>query len=55
MIEQLYRTHWISGELPKSKRERLAEKASRAPELVVIHPLNSAWTATDAAAPGIFW
>ena len=42
-IEQLYRTHWVSGELSKAKRERLAEKASRAPELVVIQPLNDAW------------
>src|ERR1700726_45342 len=37
-IEQLYRTHWLSGELSKKKRERVAEKASRAPELVVILP-----------------
>jgi hypothetical protein len=42
-IDRLYRTHWISGELSKSKRERLAEKASRAPELVVIQPLNDEW------------
>ena len=39
-IEKLYRTHWISGELSEKKRERLVEKASRAPELVVIQPLN---------------
>jgi hypothetical protein len=43
-IEQLYRTHWLSGELSERKRQRLAEKASRTPELVVIHPLNSLWT-----------
>ena len=42
-IERLYRTHWISGELSEGKRERLAAKASRAPELVVIQPLNDAW------------
>jgi hypothetical protein len=42
-IEKLYRTHWVSGELSEKKRERLAEKASRAPELVVIQPLNDAW------------
>ena len=39
-IEKLYRTHWISGELSEKKREHLVEKASRAPELVVIQPLN---------------
>ena len=33
-IERLYRTHWVSGELSKRKRERLAEKVSRAPEPV---------------------
>jgi hypothetical protein len=42
-VEQLYRTHWVSGELSEKKREHLAEKASRAPELVVILPLNNEW------------
>jgi hypothetical protein len=31
-IERLYRTHWLSSELSQRKRERLAEKASCAPE-----------------------
>jgi hypothetical protein len=39
-IEASYRTHWVSAELSEKKRERLAETASRAPELVVIQPLN---------------
>lgn len=43
-VERLYRTHWLSGEVSHRKQERLAEKASRAPELVVIRPLNAAWT-----------
>ena len=42
-IEQAYRTHWVSGALSKAQRERLTEKASRAPELVVVSPLNNAW------------
>jgi len=42
-IEKLYRTHWVSGELSVKKRERLAQKASRVPELVVIQPLNDEW------------
>jgi hypothetical protein len=42
-IELLYRTHWVSPELSKAKRERLAEKANRPPELVVIQPLNDTW------------
>ena len=40
-IERLYRTHWLSGELTPAKRERLVEKASRAPELVVVEPLKA--------------
>jgi hypothetical protein len=39
-IERDYRTHWVSPKLSDKKRERLAEKASREPELVVIVPLN---------------
>jgi hypothetical protein len=42
-IEKLYRTHWISGELSQKKQERLAERASRALELLVIQPLNDNW------------
>jgi hypothetical protein len=43
-VEAMYRTHWVSQQLSEKKRERLAEKASRAPDLVVIQPLNSEWT-----------
>ena len=42
-IEASYRTHWVSPELSEAKRERLAEKASRGPELVVVQPLNTEW------------
>jgi hypothetical protein len=42
-VERFYRTHWMSPELSEKKRERLAEKASRAPELVVVQPLNKEW------------
>jgi len=51
-IERLYRTHWVSPELSEKKRERLAEKASRAPELVVIQPLNDAWTCHRCGGTG---
>jgi hypothetical protein len=37
-IEQLYRTHWISGELSKRKRERLAGRVL----LVEPHALTEA-------------
>jgi hypothetical protein len=42
-IEASYRTHWVSPELSEKKRERLAEKASHAPELVAVQPLNADW------------
>ncbi len=51
-IEALYRTHWVSQELSEKKRERLAEKASRAPDLVVIQPLNSGWTCHRCGGTG---
>ena len=42
-VEASYRTHWVSPELSEKKRERIAEKASRAPELVVVQPVNKEW------------
>jgi hypothetical protein len=51
-IEKLYRTHWISRGLSENKRERLAEKASRAPELVVIAPLKDSWTCHRCGGTG---
>lgn len=41
--EQAYRTHWISPELSKRKRERLTEQQSRPPDLVVI-AATKPWT-----------
>ncbi len=37
-IERAYRTHWVSPDLSDRKRQRLAERASRPPDLVVIWP-----------------
>jgi hypothetical protein len=51
-IERLYRTHWVSNALSEKKRERLAEKASKAPELVVVQPLNSDWTCHRCGGTG---
>lgn len=42
-LERSYRTHWISSALPEKKRERLVEKANRAPDLVAIQPVNREW------------
>jgi hypothetical protein len=51
-IERLYRTHWVSSALSERKRERLIEKASRAPDLVVIQPLNTEWTCHRCGGTG---
>jgi hypothetical protein len=53
-IEQLYRTHWVSPSLSTAQRHRLAKKASQAPELVVIQPLNAAWTCHRCGGTGDF-
>lgn len=42
-IERAYRTHWVSPDLSERKRQRLAERASRPPDLVVIWPRKD-WT-----------
>ena len=51
-IERFYRTHWVSPKLPERKRERLREKASRPPELVVIQPLNREWACHRCGGTG---
>ena len=50
-IEEAYRTHWISPRLSEAKRRRLAETASRAPELVVINATRD-WSCTKCAGAG---
>ena len=42
-VERQYCTHWVSPELSDKRRQKLAEKANRAPELVVVQPLNPEW------------
>ena len=51
-IETSYRTHWVSPELSEKKRERLTERTSRAPELVVVQPLNAEWKCHRCGATG---
>jgi hypothetical protein len=51
-IEEHYRTHWVSPELSEKKRERLAEKQSRAPELVVVLPLKAEWKCHRCSGSG---
>jgi hypothetical protein len=49
--ERSFRTHWVSPELSQRKRERLAERQSRPPDLVVISPLKD-WTCTACGSDG---
>jgi hypothetical protein len=49
--EQAYRTHWFSPELSARERDRLVERQSRPPELVVISSVKP-WTC--AACGGEF-
>jgi hypothetical protein len=51
-IERLYRTHWVSPKLSERKREKLKEKASKPPELVVIQPLNTEWACHRCGSRG---
>ena len=50
-IERGYRTHWVSPELAADGWERLTERQSRPPELVVIAPLKD-WTCTACGGTG---
>lgn len=50
-IEKTYRTHWVSPALSAAKRQRLAEKQSRPPELVVINAVGD-WSCTECAGTG---
>ena len=40
VVETACRTHWISPELSEARRDRLTERQSRPPDLVVIEPVK---------------
>jgi hypothetical protein len=50
-IEKAYRTHWVSPALSEAKRQRLAEKQSRPPDLVVINAVND-WSCAECGGTG---
>jgi hypothetical protein len=50
-IELAYRTHWVSPEISEVGRHRLAERQSKAPDLVVIDALRD-WTCTECSGSG---
>jgi len=51
VIERVYRTHWVSPELSAAKRQRLNDRESRPPDLVVIQPLKT-WSCCECAGTG---
>jgi hypothetical protein len=51
-IERFYRTHWLSRDLSERERGQIIAKANRAPELVVIQPLNRDWKCHRCGATG---
>jgi hypothetical protein len=51
--EQSFRTHWVSPELPEARREALARRQSKAPDLVVVTPLKE-WTCATCDGTGDF-
>jgi hypothetical protein len=50
-VEAACRTHWISPELSEARRDRLAERQSKAPDLVVIEP-SKEFTCTGCGDTG---
>jgi hypothetical protein len=49
--ERAWRTHWTRPDLSAAARERLTRRQSKAPDLVVIEPLNE-WTCTGCGGSG---
>jgi hypothetical protein len=50
-VELAYRTHWVSPRVSERKRERLAERQSRPPDLVVVSPVRE-WTCSACGGTG---
>lgn len=50
-IEQAYRTHWLLPQLSEQKQQRIREKASQPPELVVIEPTKD-WHCSRCGGTG---
>lgn len=51
--ERAYRTHWISPTVSEVRRERLTERQSTAPDLVVVLPIKD-WTCASCGETGDF-
>lgn len=53
-LERAYRTHWVSPAVSERRRERLAERANRPPDLLVISPLHGDWACSACGGTGSF-
>jgi len=51
--ERAYRTNWVSAEFSEQRRDRLAERLSKPPELVVVMPISD-WVCTACGGTGGF-
>jgi hypothetical protein len=49
--DSAFRTHWISPDLSEARRRQLAERQSKAPDLVVIEPLK-VWECASCGGTG---
>ncbi|MFI6028333.1 DUF2293 domain-containing protein [Amycolatopsis magusensis] len=50
-LEQLFRTHWVSADLSEKRLERLRERQSKAPDLVVVRAAR-AWMCAGCGVRG---
>jgi hypothetical protein len=50
--DKMYSVNWVSSGLSGKQRDQLIEKASCAPDLVVIQPLNKRWTCHRCGGTG---
>ncbi len=49
VLERACRTHWVPAGLPEAQRDRLAERQSRPPDLIVVMPVKD-WTCAGCGA-----
>lgn len=52
-VERACRTHWVSPELSDGQRERLTQRHSKPPDLVVVQPVKE-WACADCGGTGDF-
>ncbi|GLZ05131.1 hypothetical protein Acsp03_25970 [Actinomadura sp. NBRC 104412] len=51
-IERAYRTHWLSPGLSPARRESIAARQSKAPDLMAIQPSRTGWTCASCHRDG---